>query len=130
MDKRLKGGYLAEELFILECVKRDISVSRPVFNVEPYDFICEIRGEFISVQVKKSWTDKKGRKMVCLVTSSPRVKERRSLSQDKRINYFAVLVDDVDWYIVPRKAFAHVKRQTCLSNHGPYKKYLNNFDFE
>lgn len=129
MYKKLKDGYLAEELFILECLRRDIPVSRPVFNVEPYDFVCEIHGRFVSVQVKKSWTDKKGRKMFCLLTSSPRVKERRPLSQDERINYFAVLVDNMDWYIIPRKALEHVKRQTCLSNHGPYKEYLNDFDF-
>ena len=54
MYKKLKDGYLAEELFILECLRRDIPVSRPVFNVEPYDFVCEIHGGFVSVQVKKS----------------------------------------------------------------------------
>ena len=53
MNSKLKNGYKSEELFILECLKNDIPISRPIYNIEPYDFIVEVDNKFYSVQVKK-----------------------------------------------------------------------------
>ena len=72
MFEKLKNGYIAEEKFALECLSRNIPISRPLFNTEPYDFIIECEKKFISVQVKKSWKDKKGRNVVCIKSSYPR----------------------------------------------------------
>lgn len=37
-NTKLKNGYIAEEKFALECLSRNIPISRPIYNVEPYDF--------------------------------------------------------------------------------------------
>ena len=52
-NSKLKNGYETEEKFILKCLKHEISISRPIFNIEPYDFIVEKDNKFYSVQVKK-----------------------------------------------------------------------------
>ena len=45
---KLKNGYLTEELFIIECLQREIAISRPIYNIEPYDFVCEINKCFVN----------------------------------------------------------------------------------
>ena len=54
MNDKLRNGYIAEEKFILECLQRNIPISRPIYNVESYDFVIEVDGKFLSIQVKKS----------------------------------------------------------------------------
>lgn len=130
MNIKLKNGYVTEEKFILECLSRNIPISRPIYNTEPYDFIIEINGTFKSVQVKKSWTDKKNRKVVCIRTSSPRLRIRRTVGEQKNVDYLAVLVDCWDWYIIPRVIIEDVKVNISVSTKGRYKEYYNNWTFE
>lgn len=49
-DTQMKG-FLAEHKFVEECAKRNIPVSRPLWDVR-YDFIVEDKGSLLKVQVK------------------------------------------------------------------------------
>jgi hypothetical protein len=129
MFEKLKNGYVAEEKFILECLSRNIPISRPIYNVEPYDFIVEIEGKFISVQVKKSWVDKKGRNIVCIKSSYPRSAKYKYVNKNL-VNYLAVLVNYWDWYIIPCEAFDGKKSNIAVSKKGAYSHYLNNWSFK
>jgi hypothetical protein len=128
MFSALKNGYEAEERFVLECLKKDIPISRPIYNVEPYDFVVESCGVMYRVQVKRSWVDDKGRNMVCLKSSYPRSNKSNIVGQNDRVDFVAVLVSD-DWYIVPRDAIQQIKSQASFSCSGKYGKYINNFAF-
>ena len=92
MFNKLKNGYLTEEKFIIECLERDIPISRPIYNTEPYDFIIEVNNRFLSIQVKKSWIDKKGRNIVCLKSSYPRSSKINRVGEHKNVDYIAILV--------------------------------------
>lgn len=129
-DNRLKNGYKAEEKFVLECLERDIVVSKPIFNIEPYDFIIEKENKLYTVQVRKAWIDKKGRNIACLKTSYPRSNKINLTSQNTRIDFIAILTENNEWYIIPRLKIAHLKSGIAVSKQGNYQKYLNNFDFE
>ena len=129
MTDKLKNGYVTEEKFILECLNRNIPISRPIYNVEPYDFVVEINGKLISVQVKKSWIDKKNRNIVCIKSSYPRSSKTKYVNSES-CDYLAVLVGDLDWYIIPTIAFDGVVSNISVSKTGAYSKYLNNWDFE
>ena len=129
MNNKLKNGYITEEKFILECLSRNIPISRPIYNVEPYDFIIEINGKFLSIQVKKSWVDKKGRNIVCIKSSYPRSSTTKFVNKNS-INYLAVLVNWLDWYIIPCTAFDGKTSNIAVSKKGAYSKYLNNWDFK
>lgn len=130
MNVKLKNGYLAEEKFALECLSRNIPISRPLYNTEPYDFIIEIDGKFKSVQVKKSWVDKDGRCIACLKTSYPRSKVSHTVGECENIDYLAVLVKYWDWYIIPREYIKDVKSNICVSTKGKYKDCYNNWNFK
>lgn len=130
MFEKLKNGYVAEEKFALECLSRNIPISRPLFNTEPYDFVIECEKKFISVQVKKSWKDKKGRNVVCIKSSYPRSNKSKIVGEEENVDYLAVLVNFWDWYIIPRKAISGVKSNICVSGSGKYKEYFNNWDLK
>lgn len=130
MNEKLKNGYIAEEKFALECLSRNISISRPIYNVEPYDFIVETPKGFASVQVKKSWVDKKGRNVVCLKSSYPRSSQKRIVGKERSVDYLAVLIGYWDWYIIPRCAIQDKTSNICVSTKGAYKQYFNNWDFK
>lgn len=130
MFDKLKNGYVAEEKFALECLTRNIPISRPIYNTEPYDFIIEVDGKFVSVQVKKPWKDKKGRNVVSLKSSYPRSDIKRTVGKRKNVDYLAVLVNDSEWYIIPRSVIEDVKSNISVSIKGRYKDYYNNWGFE
>ena len=128
-NTKLKNGYIAEEKFALECLSRNIPISRPIYNVEPYDFVIEVGGKFVSVQVKKSWVDKKGRNIVCIKSSYPRSSKTKIVSKDV-VDYLAVLVDFWDWYIIPCSAFEGKTSNIAVSKSGNYSKFFNNWEFK
>lgn len=128
-NNKLKNGYMTEEKFILECLKRDLTVSRPIFNIEPYDFIVEKDNKLYTVQVKKAWVDKKNRNIACLKTSYPRSDKINSITQNERVSYIAILTEQEEWFIIPRIVIANLKTNIAVSKKGNYGKYINNFDF-
>ena len=129
-NSKLLNGYKTEEKFILACLENNIHISRPIFNIEPYDFIIEKDNVFYTVQVKKSWVDKKGRNIVTLKTSYPRSDKVNLVSQNERVNFIAVLTEDNEWYIIPRIELGNIKSGIAVSKKGNYARYYNNFNFE
>ena len=117
---------MTEELFVVECLKRNIPVSRPIFNVESYDFIVEINNVFISVQVKKSYIEG-DRRRACL-KSSLRSNIRKYVSESNSVDFLAVYDEECDdWYIIPKSIIPKCSIQ--ISREGKYAKYIDNFIF-
>lgn len=130
MYNKLKNGYMAEEMFAINCLDKNIPISRPIYNTEPYDFIVEINGKFKSVQVKKSWRDKKGREVVCLKSAYPRSKIKKVVGEQMNVDFLAVMDSSQNWYIIPRGCIEAVKSNICVSPKGKYKGFLGNWRFE
>lgn len=129
-NEKLKNGYLTEKRFIIACMEKDIVVSKPVSNTEPYDFIVENKvGELFRIQVKKSWVDSKGRQIACLKSSYPRSSKTNIASKNERVDYICVLSKD-GWYNIPRKEIQNITSNISVSKSGKRFKYLNNFDFQ
>ena len=123
----MQNGYLTEELFVVECLKRNIPVSRPIFNVESYDFIVEINNVFISVQVKKSYIEG-DRRRACLKSSYVRSDIRKYVSESNSVDFLAVYDEECDdWYIIPKSIIP--KCSIHISREGKYAKYIENFIF-
>lgn len=130
MNNKLKNGYLTEELFVVACMERDIVVSKPITNTEPYDFVIENGcGDLVRVQVKKSWTDEKGRNVVSLKSSYPRSKKRNVASENSRVDYISVFCCG-DWYNIPRSELQGIKSGICVSKSGERAKFINDFSFK
>jgi len=45
-------GQIIESRFVFECAKRGLTVSQPIGDNAPYDFIVDIEGKLIRVQCK------------------------------------------------------------------------------
>lgn len=130
MYNKLKNGYLTEELFVVACMERDIVVSRPITNTEPYDFVVENGdGDLVRVQVKKSWTDEKGRNIVSLKSSYPRSRKKNVASENIRVDYISVFCCG-DWYNIPRSELRGIKSNICVSKSGERAKFINDFSFK
>jgi len=125
----LKNGYIAEEKFILRCMENDITISKPISNTEPYDFIVEQNGQMFRVQVKKAWKDKKNRSIACLKSSYPRSNKSNIATKNNRVDYIAILDINEDWYIIPRNIIKHIKSNIAVSRKGHYSGFCNVFIF-
>ena len=54
MNKTQIGDY-SEQLFILYCLKNEIPICKPIGNNLPYDFIIEVEGKLLKIQVKTAY---------------------------------------------------------------------------
>lgn len=52
MSKNRQKGDLAEEKFRTRCVEKDYGLSKPISEEERYDFVLDLDGELLRVQVK------------------------------------------------------------------------------
>jgi hypothetical protein len=128
MISALKNGYVTEQMFIVEAMKNDITVSKPVTNTEIYDFIVDCNNKLFTVQVKKSWDDKKGRHIVSLRGRYPRSNIRHNLSD--RVDFLATYCNgENNWYIIPTHEIKDINSNIAIRNTGNYAKYINNWNF-
>ena len=130
MDRRLQKGYSAEERFILACLERNIPISRPVFNVEPYDFIIEINNKFKSVQIKTIYNGSKSQYTVELRNTNYSHNGRRAVGSHKDVDYLVIPLNKSDWFIIPRRCFKDKTSALIVNPNGKYKSYINKWDFE
>ena len=106
----MKGLY-AEKLFEVECLKRNIKISKPLSPTSRYDFLVEVLGKIYKIQVKST-----------IKKRSDRPNYRIKLSNGKSyteedVNYFAVYIEPLDiWYILPYGTVKEVKCITVSTN--------------
>lgn len=130
MDRRLQKGYSAEERFILACLERNIPISRPVFNVEPYDFVIEVNNKFKSIQIKTFYRGSKSQHTVELRNTNYSRNGRRAVGYHKDVDYLVIPLNESDWFIIPRRCFKDKTSALIVNPNGKYKSYINKWDFE
>lgn len=130
MYETLQNGYIAEEAFILTCLKKNIEISRPIFNVEAYDFVIRVDKTFYAIQVKKATYDSiKKRYTIHLKRKSSNKKPLR-LTDFPSIDYFAVYIMETDeWYIIPVPVIDRLTTHLIITPKGKYTKYKENWNF-
>lgn len=129
MNERLENGYITEEKFVIECLKRNTPISRPIFNIQKYDFIVEANEKVYRVQVKKGFSQNNGY-VVELRNTSMRAngKKRVCLSESKNVDFLAVDCDN-EWFIIPFEEIKHIKSNISINGNTKYYKYKNNWSF-
>jgi hypothetical protein len=90
----LNVGQAAEAGFIFRAIQHGLSVSRPMFDTEKYDFITDSKTEMHRVQVKSVLTGTKA-----IVAHGKNRKDRYSSAQCDFIAIWCVETDE--WYIIP-----------------------------
>lgn len=117
-------GCYAEELFSAECIKRGITVNKPVLDSSIYDCVIDVKGELLKIQIKS--TTKKPR------DKDPNINVQLMNGNKKdytinAIDYFAIYSDYYEgFFIFPNTGSMQAVR---VSMTGSRKHFFNNFDF-
>lgn len=122
MRNPAKRGEFSEQRFVIEALKHNWKLAKPLSGSEPYDFIADIRGtgELIRIQVKRSYKDKKNRNVVDL---------RRSKKGRPTIEFIGIVAVDCEgkFYLIPTDVLYEIKSNICVSEDGPYWGFYENW---
>lgn len=122
-------GEIAEAIFLGECEKKGIRVSRPFGDTLPYDCITDFNGVMRKVQVKST---------SCMVTESNKtyfVNARKGGGNTfgpygNEIDVLAVYIVPEDvWFIIPAKAVtvSSIKISLLRKEKNRFSKYRDNW---
>ena len=121
-DPRIKGE-IAEHLFVIECLKNKIEITKPLQQNPRYDFLIFKNGLWKKVQVKYASLNKNGRISVSKVKGQ-NGRDKNLTYQDEEIDYmFAYNPETNKWYDIP---FRDIKRCLLLNTIGAKGKQANN----
>ena len=123
-DPRMKGD-LAEKLFEVECIKRDIPIYAPVNSATRDDYVVVIDDEFKKVQIKYiSMYDSKKINVTFMKTQNGRSKDKNLKYTEDEIDLFFVYCPDLDeWYNIP---ISLAKENRTITLRDPSYKPKNN----
>ena len=107
MDTKLKGD-IAEQVALLEALKRGWGVLTPVGDRLPYDLVFDIGGKLVKIQVKCAWFDKSRQNYV--VDNRRTKTNRRSMIRDvyelSDFDFALVYIPELDlFYVFPVDVF-------------------------
>jgi hypothetical protein len=113
-------GNVGEKAFLYRCSKLSINVCSPENDFSPYDFIVDVNGKFLKIQVKSTATkDKERNKYIVHLRrgSTNSYKYKKS-----EVDFYAIyLINEDQFYIMP---FSKVGKVTISSK---VHKYLEAF---
>ena len=116
-------GCLAEYLFCVECLKRDINVSMPLSPGSVYDVVVESKGVLLKVQVKSHQTGLHDNKNPVKVNFTA----KRKYSTDE-VDFFAIYVKKFNGFFIFRNNGE--RRSIRLSPTNEHSRFFNNFEFD
>ena len=116
-------GCLAEYLFCVECLKRDINVSMPLSPGSVYDVVVESKGVLLKVQVKSHQTGLHDNKNPVKVNFTAK---RKYTTDD--VDFFAIYVKKFNGFFIFRNNGE--RRSIRLSPTNEHSRFFNNFDFD
>ena len=98
MNKTQIGDY-SEQLFVLHCLKNEIPICKPIGNNLPYDFIIEVEGKLLKIQVKTAYHNNSSPEFTYTFNTrscSKNYNEIISSDYVGKIDYFAVVNQNLD----------------------------------
>ncbi|HMQ46941.1 MAG TPA: group I intron-associated PD-(D/E)XK endonuclease [Saprospiraceae bacterium] len=107
MLTKLKGD-IAEQAVILQALKREWGVLKPIGDRNAYDLVFDLDGRFVKIQVKSAWFDpQKGNYVIdTRRTKTNRRKMVRSKYSLADFDFAIAYIDEIDtFYILPNQVF-------------------------
>ena len=123
MDKKYNKtiGIIAENLFINECTKRNISVFKNENDIGEIDYIILTNGETFRIQVKSTNTIKKN---TCTI-STKRTKNKIYTN----IDIFACFIHPLnEWYLIPNSIVGERQSVCITKNDNKYIQFKNKWN--
>jgi hypothetical protein len=122
---RPTSGYLAEAKFEYMATTAGIVLSKPIYNLAPYDYVADKEGRLYKCQIKKAYIDK-FRQHICELRRQSTKEAGKKLYQAGDFDFLCV-VDGDDIYIIPWDKIAIRRSNIMLGK--KYIQYLGNWDF-
>lgn len=120
-------GLLAELKFELECLGREISVSKPLHPKSVYDYIIEHNDKLLKIQVKyTSCRNPSGNFRLTCAKGSTSDQSKRQNYTSTDVDYLVGLTSDGDWYLIPMSEAV----TTCITLAKKWERFKNNWSFE
>lgn len=117
-------GCFAEELFSAECIKRGISVCKPVLDSSIYDCIIDVNKELLKIQIKSTTKEPRDDDPNIQVPIMNGNKQKYIIGS---VDYFSVYSTYYEgFFIFPNTGNMQGVR---ISLTGIRKHFFNNFDF-
>ena len=116
-------GCLAEYLFCVECLKRDINVSMPLSPGSVYDVVVESKGVLLKVQVKSHQTGLHDNKNPVKVNFTSKRKYNT-----EEVDFFAIYVKKFNGFFIFRNNGERRSIRLSLTNKN--SNFFNNFEFD
>jgi len=116
-------GCLAEYLFCIECLKRDINVSMPLSPGSVYDVVVESKGVLLKVQVKSHYTGDPNNIDAIKVNFTA----KRKYNTDE-VDFFAIYVKKFKGFFIFKNNGERRSIRLSLTNKN--SNFFNNFEFD
>ena len=120
-------GLLAELKFEIECLKRNIPISKPIHPKSVYDYVLDIEGKLIKVQIKyTSCRNPSGNFRLTCAKGSTSDQSKRQTYNKKDVDFLIGLTSDEDWYLIPIEKSV----TTCITLAKKWNEFKNNWSFK
>lgn len=124
-------GFIHEQKFILEAIKQGFSISKPLFDQEPYDFIVTNSHKLNRVQIKSTDKFEESQNRYSVSVS----KKNGKLYTKEDTDFIIVSAND-NYYIIPveelkSRSVRIYKKETRKLNNietGKFMKFQNRWD--
>ena len=125
---RPTAGYLAEAFFEYQAILNGVTLSQPIANLSPYDYIADTQSRLIKCQVKKSFIDKFGQH-ICSMLRQSRKESGKKPYNDGDFDFLCVIdLDDSAIYLIPWLVIKS-KKSNIMVNGNKYSHFRNNWNF-
>ena len=120
-DPRVKGE-IAEHLFVIKCLEKNVEILKPLQQNPRYDFLIKSSNGWKKVQIKYVSLSKEGRIPVSK-TKGQNGRNKTIVYKDDEIDYMFVFNPETNnWYDIP---FKNIERSLILNTIGAKGKQAN-----
>lgn len=130
-DTKTKGD-LAEQIVILEALKREIDVSIPIGDRLPYDLIFDVKGKLLRIQVKSAWFDNR-RENYQVDTRMYKANRKNSYHKKYKTNDFdfacLAIIEKNIIYIMPSEVFTSYGSGIVLAEAKGRQRIPKSFEY-
>lgn len=120
-------GTIAEKKFELECIEQAIPISKPILDVNGYDFIVEVDSELYKIQVKSKFTKSSNN----VHKINLHFGHSNKAYCEGSFDFAALYIDELSlWYIIPYSELPNLSIDLRpMSKISKFNKYINNWKF-
>jgi hypothetical protein len=122
-------GEVAEARFVAKAMSLGFSVSRPIGDSQPFDFIVQFNHRLTRVQVKSAWNKHGGGYHFCASLGRTSKYGTRPYANDEIDFIVAYVAPEHAWFVIPIAELGHrTQFKICLGPRSRLLQFKNRWD--